>query len=76
MSEELNGLNLSGRRVLITGASRGIGAAIALKLAKAGAEVVAHYGSFAAGAIENLKEIAEDKPAIPPLEMKEPKQLE
>jgi hypothetical protein len=25
---------------------------------------------------KNLKELEEDKPAIPPLEMKEPKQLE
>jgi 3-oxoacyl-[acyl-carrier protein] reductase len=36
-----DGLDLSDRRVLVTGASEGIGAAIALRLARAGARVVA-----------------------------------
>lgn len=35
--------NLTGRRALVTGSSRGIGAAIALGLAEAGADVVIHY---------------------------------
>lgn len=51
--------DLTGKKALITGASRGIGAAIALALANAGCKVVAHYGSFPEGANENLKNIAE-----------------
>src|ERR1700675_3887930 len=40
-------LNLSGKTALVTGASRGIGRASALALAKAGAQVLVHYGSGA-----------------------------
>ena len=38
-------INLSGKTVLVTGASRGIGRASALALAQAGAQVLVHYGN-------------------------------
>ncbi|WP_236826793.1 MULTISPECIES: SDR family NAD(P)-dependent oxidoreductase [unclassified Blastococcus] len=44
--------DLSGRTVLLTGASRGIGAATARILGEAGADVVAHYGGHRQGAAE------------------------
>lgn len=37
-------IDLSGKTVLVTGASRGIGAVTALTLARSGARVIAHYG--------------------------------
>src|SRR6266478_5691572 len=37
--------DLSGKTALVTGASRGIGRAGALALARAGAQVLVHYGS-------------------------------
>lgn len=42
--------DLSGRTVLLTGASKGIGAATAQALGEAGAHVVAHYGGDREGA--------------------------
>ncbi len=44
--------DLSGRMVLVTGASKGIGAAIVRRLGAAGASVIAHYGSDRAGVEE------------------------
>ena len=38
-------IDLTGQSVLVTGASRGIGAAIARQLAASGARVCIHYGS-------------------------------
>jgi 3-oxoacyl-[acyl-carrier protein] reductase len=48
---------LSGKTALVTGASRGIGRASALALAKAGAQVLVHYGHGAAEAKAVMEEI-------------------
>ncbi len=48
---------LSGKTALVTGASRGIGRATALTLAKEGANVLVHYGRNAAEASAVVKEI-------------------
>ncbi len=50
-------INLSGKTALITGASRGIGRATALALARAGAQVLVHYGRGAAEADAVVAEI-------------------
>jgi NAD(P)-dependent dehydrogenase (short-subunit alcohol dehydrogenase family) len=49
--------DLTGKTVLVTGASRGIGAACSRALANAGATVIAHYGSYAEGAEKALEDI-------------------
>ncbi len=49
--------NLSGKTALVTGASRGIGRASALALAKAGAQVLVHYGRGAKEAEAVVEEI-------------------
>ncbi|OJJ23500.1 3-oxoacyl-ACP reductase [marine bacterium AO1-C] len=45
-------INLQGKNILVTGASRGIGAAVAEQLGKSGARVAVHYGKNEAKAQE------------------------
>lgn len=49
---------LKKRNILITGASKGIGRAIALRVARAGFPVTVHYGQDASGAAETAAAIA------------------
>ncbi|MGC5531468.1 SDR family NAD(P)-dependent oxidoreductase [Streptomyces sp. SR-10] len=50
---------LDGRTALVTGGSRGIGRAVALRLAAEGALVAVHYGGNEAAAAETVERIAE-----------------
>ncbi|MBC8033889.1 MAG: SDR family oxidoreductase, partial [Chitinophagaceae bacterium] len=50
-------MQLDKKKVLVTGSSRGIGKAIALQLAKQGAEVIVHYASNRSEGEEVLAEI-------------------
>ena len=52
---------LAGKTVLVTGASKGIGAAIARTLGENGAAVIAHYGSDRAGAEAALADVPADR---------------
>ena len=50
---------LDGKRALVTGSSKGIGAGIALALAREGADVAVHYHGDAAGAQDIAQQIRE-----------------
>jgi len=50
-------MDLQGRIVLVTGASSGIGKAIAIAFARKGTRVLVHYGRNKAGAQDTLREV-------------------
>jgi enoyl-[acyl-carrier protein] reductase III len=50
-------IDLSGRVALVTGSSRGIGAACALRLAEAGADVIVNYLTSRAAAMQTAEQI-------------------
>jgi NAD(P)-dependent dehydrogenase (short-subunit alcohol dehydrogenase family) len=54
-------IDLTGRTILVTGASKGIGAAIVRTLGQAGATVIAHYGSDRESALAATAEIPEER---------------
>jgi NAD(P)-dependent dehydrogenase (short-subunit alcohol dehydrogenase family) len=53
--------DLTGRTILVTGASKGIGQATVRALGAAGAHVIAHFGSDYEGALDAVSEIAPDR---------------
>lgn len=53
--------DLQGKTILVTGSSRGIGAAIAEHLGRCGATVLAHYASDRAGAEQAVAEIPAER---------------
>lgn len=63
---------LTGRTVLVTGASRGIGAETTRTLGEHGATVVAHYGRFREGVDDAVAEIAPERRTIVQADMSEP----
>jgi 3-oxoacyl-[acyl-carrier protein] reductase len=65
-------IDLTGKVVLVTGASRGIGAVIAATLGGVGAGVVVHYGNERAGAEGVAKSIGADRCLVVQADLSEP----
>ena len=63
---------LSGRTILLTGASRGIGACTARVLGAQGASVVAHYGTHREGAEEAVAGIDPERRLLVAADMSQP----
>lgn len=53
--------DLSDKTILVTGASKGIGASVARRLGESGASVIAHYGTDRAGANQSMSTIADSR---------------
>lgn len=53
--------DFGGKTILLTGSSRGIGAATARELGAAGAQLVAHYGSHRDGAVEATAAVPDER---------------
>src|SRR5262245_48474496 len=69
-------LNLAGKTVLLTGASKGIGTEIAIAIGAAGANLVAHYGSDRAGAEQATAAISPEKVLLIGADLKDAKAVD
>ena len=69
-------MDFTGKKVLITGASRGIGRAIATQFASAGAIVAAHYGNNEAAAKETLSQLVGEGHIIIQADMGHPNEVQ
>ena len=65
-------IDLTGKTILLTGASSGIGAATARVLGSAGATLIAHYSGDKAGAEEATREIPADRKLLLQADFREP----
>jgi NAD(P)-dependent dehydrogenase (short-subunit alcohol dehydrogenase family) len=63
---------LTDKTVLVTGASRGIGAAIVSAVGAAGAYVICHYGSHVEGAEAAVADIPEERRLLLPMDLSVP----
>src|SRR5215467_14097826 len=63
---------LDGKTILVTGASKGIGAAIAAALGRDGAHVIAHYGTDEAGARAAMAAVPADRVLLISAKLGEP----
>ena len=64
--------NLAGKTVLLTGASKGIGAEIAVAIGAAGANLIAHYGSDRSGAERATAAIAPERVQLIGADLQDP----
>ncbi len=69
-------MDFSGKKVLVTGASRGIGRAIATQFAAAGATVAVHYGNNEDAAKETLAQLTGDGHIIIKADMAQSNEVE
>lgn len=76
MSSDKTTLDLSGKGVLVTGASRGIGRETAVRMALAGANVGVNYFRGEKEAQEIVREIGEEKAAAIKADVADPRQVE
>ena len=67
-------ITLAGRRALVTGGGRGIGAAVAMKLAAAGARVAVHFGSDGDRAQATLQQLPGGPHALVQADLADPLQ--